>query len=374
MGQIRIPPLLFILSLLVCVGVKTAARPGHFGFEPAYPSAFGRPELVMESNQPYLRFEQTVTIVLGIDKEGGVTSVVAKRSSDSAFAEYARAWLKSIRFEPATFEGKEVPSHLPVILQLRPRVRLPEIYFPVDSAGGIADADLYFKTFAINDISVPQLEEFPPYFCDLKVSDSSVLPKYVLIKVDLDESGRVTEVEEVSSTYHAFSRQVMSAVLWARFSPAAVRGSPVPAECFVLVSFFPQVNYPTPVWRRSDLDSLDPLASFRVRLLPDTVGLMAKPLPARASGEEFTLAGKHAVIRDTVSAVVSVDATGRASVRRFTEAREEMRQAVFDLGARLRFFPALDYLGRPHRFSGLVSLIFQGSPKIRIVYHWLPTE
>ena len=373
MGQIKILPFL-ILLLSVCIGIKTAARPSHFELAPAYPSASGRPKLVMESNLPYYRIERLVAVILDIDKEGRVASVAEESSSDSAFAVYAQAWIKSIRFEPATFRGKEVPSHLPVILQFRPRVRLPDIHFPIDSASAVVDADLYFKTFALNDIRVPQLEEFPRYFCDLKVTDSSVVFKYVLVKVGLDESGRVTDVENVSSNYPAFTRQVMSAILWARFSPAVVQGSPVPAECFVLVSFFPQINYPTRVWQRSDLDSLGPLARFRIRLLPDTVGLMSKPLLAKMSGDEFTLAGKHAFYRDTVRAVLSVNTTGRVSLRRFTKAGEVMRQAVNELSARLRFFPALDYQGRPHRFSGLVSFIFQGSPKIRIVYHWLPMD
>ena len=374
MGQIKILPFLLVLALSICIGIKTAARPSYFELAPAYPSASGEPELVMGSNLPYFRFERLVTVVLDIDNEGRVTSVAAEESSDSAFAGYARAWIKSMRFEPATFKAKEVSSHLPVFLQFRPRVRLPDIHFPVDSTGAIVDADLYFETFALNDIRVPQLEEFPRYFCDLKVTDSSVVFKYVLAKVGLDESGRVIDVEKVSSNYPAFSRQVMSAILWARFSPAVVQGSPAPAECFVLVSFFPRINYPTRVWRRSDLDSLGPLAKFRIRLLPDTVGLMSKPLPARMSGDEFTLAGKHTAFRDTVSAALSVDTTGRATLRRLTKTAEKIQQVVYELGARLRFFPALDYQGRPHRFSGLVSFIFQGSPKIRIVYHWLPMD
>ena len=374
MGQIKTLPFMLVLALSICIGIKTAARPSHFELAPAYPSASGEPELVMGSNLPYFRFERLVAVILDIDKEGRVTSVAAESSSDSAFAGYAQTWIKSIRFEPATLKGKEIPSHLPVILQFRPRVRLPDIHFPIDSVGAIVDTDLYFKTFALNDIRVPQLEEFPRYFCDLKVTDSSIVFKYVLVKVGLDESGRVTDVENVSSNYPAFSRQVMSAILWARFSPAVVQGSLVPAECFVLVSFFPQINYPTRVWQRSDLDSLGLLSRFRVRLLPDTVGLMSKPLPAKMSGHEFTLAGKHAFYRDTVSAALSVDTTGRVSLRRFTKAGETMQQAVYKLGERLRFFPALDYQGRPHRFSGLVSFIFQGSPKIRIVYHWLPMD
>lgn len=374
MDQIKTLLFLLALALSICIGIKSAARPSHFELAPAYPSASGELELVMEPNLPYFRFERLVSLILDIDNEGNVTNVEAESSSDSAFARHARAWIKSMRFEPATFKAKEVPSHLPVHLQFRTKVKLPDIYFPIDSAGAIADADLYFKTFALNDIRVPQLEEFPSYFCDLKATDTSVVFKYVLVKVGLDKSGRVTDVEEVFSNYPAFTRQVLSAILWARFSPAEVKGSPLPVECFVLVSFFPQVNYPTRVWQRSGLDSVGPLARFRIRLLPDTVGLMSKPLPAKKSGDEFTLAGKHDFYRDTVGAVLSVDTTGRVSLRRLTKAGEKMQQTVYELGKRLRFFPALDYQGRPHRFTGLVSFIFQGSPKIRIVYHWLPMD
>jgi hypothetical protein len=374
MCQIKTLPFLLVLALSICIGIKTAARPSHFELAPAYPSASGTPELVMESNLPYFRFEWLVVVILDIDNEGRVTSVAAESSSDSAFARYAQAWIKSMRFEPATFRGKEVPSCLPVTLQFRPKVRLPDIHFPIDSTGAIVDADLYFKIFALNDIWIPRLEEFPSYFCDLKVRDTSIVFKYVLVKVGLDKSGRVTDVEEVSSNYPAFTRQVLSAILWARFSPAIVQSRPMPVECFVLVSFFPQINYPTRVWQSSNLDSLGPLARFRIRLLPDTVGLMSKPLPTVMPGNEFTPAGKYAAFRDTVSAVLSVDDTGRVSLRRLTKTGEKMQQAVYELGERLRFFPALDYQGHAHQFSGLVSFIFQGSPKIRILYHWLPMD
>lgn len=363
--------ILLVLALTACVGMKTAARPSYFELALAYPH--GLPELVTESNLPYFRTERLANVILDIDAEGRVTSARAESSSDSAFAAYAQAWMKSIRFEPATFMGKKVPSRLPVVLQFRPRVRLPDLYFPVDSAGVIADADLYFGAFDLNDIRFPQLEEFPRYFCDLKSQDSSVIFKYVLVKVGLDESGRVTEVEEVSSTYPAFSRQAMSAVLWADFSPAVVQGSPVPGECFVLISFFPQISYPTRPWQRSHLDSLGRSARFRVRLLPDTIGLMSKPLLTRMNSDKFTLAGRHVAFRDTVSVALLVDTTGRVSVRRCTGAGKELQQAARELSARLKFFPALDYQGRAHRFSGLMSFIFQASPEIRIVYHWLPT-
>ncbi len=363
---------LLALMLSTCVSAKSTARPSHFGLALTYPDDV--PQFFAESNVPYYRLERLVTIILDIDENGNNTGVMSESSSDSAFVTYTQAWFETIKFEPAMFGGKKVSSRLPVILQFRPRVRFPDIFFPVDSTGAVIDADLYFKAFGLNDIRLPRIEEFPRYFCDLKWSDTSLIFKYALTKLALDESGRVTDIQEVSSTFPAFTSQIMSAILWADFSPAVVLGTPVPAECFVLISFFPQISYPAPVWRRSDIDSLPPLERFRVRLLPDTVGLLSKPLPSKVPGDEFALAGKHTALRDTVSAVVRIDTTGHASLGRTSKARKGTGKAVHQVAAQLRFFPALDYQGHPHSFSGLVSFIFQASSKIRIVYHWLPDD
>jgi len=362
---------LLVLSIPVDIIAESATRPSHFELALPYPNVI--PKLVTESNLPYYTLERLIPVILDIDRKGCVTGVAAENLSDSSFANYTQLWLKSIEFEPATFKGKEVQSYLPIIMQFRPKVRLPDLFFPLDTSRSITDADLYFKAFGLNDIRPPQLVQFPSYFCDIKSSDTSVIFKYILTKVTLDESGQVTDVVEVSSTYPAFTQQVMSAILWAKFSPTEVRGTPQPSKCFILVSFFPQISYPTRVWQQDNYDSLYLLERFRVRLLPDTVGLMTKPLPAKLSGSEFTLSGRHTAYRNQVSAFISVDVTGSASLRRMSKTGKEVQLAVRELiGRRLRFYPAMDYQGNPQRFSGLVTFIFKASPKIRMEYNWLP--
>jgi len=370
--RLKIICALLVLAASASISADSDASPSLFGLSLAYPQQV--PELITVSNLPYFRFERLVPLILNIDKKGQVTTVASEDSIDMAFAEYTEAWIKSIRFEPAVFNGEKTESRLPVMLQFRPQVKVPEIHFPLDSIRVVVDADLYFKAFGLNDIHLPQLDKFPSYFCDLKQSDSSVIYKYILIRVGLDELGRVTNVELVCSSFPAFNMHIMSAVLWADFAPATVHGTPVPSECFVLVSFFPRINYPTGVWHRSKLDSVSLLERFRVRLLPDTVSMMAKPVPILVQGNEITLTGKYLLIRDTVSACLYIDTNGTATLRRFGKVDKKMRATVRGVTARLRFFPAYDYQGRPHPFPGLVSLVFQGSSKIRILYHWLPAD
>jgi hypothetical protein len=357
------------LAITLVVAAIASERPILLDFTLPYPQKI--PELIAPEKLPYFRIERLVPLLLEIDKQGRVKSVTAEDSSESPFADYAEAWLKSIPFEPATFKGKKTKSRLPVLFQFRPQVSLPEIHFPVDSNQLIADADLYFKAVSLNSICLPRLEEFPSYFCDLKWSDSLVSYKYVLVKVELDKSGKVVNTEPAHSTFPAYTMPTTSAILWANFVPAAVQGKPVPAECYVLVSFFPYINYPTRVWRQTELDSLSLLEKFRVRLLPDTVGLMSKPLPAWAGGEEFTYSGLHQFLRDTVSAMLYIDTSGHVRLGRMSNGSKQLQAIIREITPHLRFFPALDYQGQCRPYSGLTSFVFQGSAKIRIVCHWL---
>ncbi|HWR82129.1 MAG TPA: hypothetical protein VN285_02380, partial [Candidatus Deferrimicrobium sp.] len=201
---------------------------------------------------------------------------------------------------------------------------------------------------------------------------TSVSLRYVFLKLELSKTGKVVNVEPIISTFPAFTQQIQSAILWARFSPAAVRGKSAASTCFILISFFPQIHYPTRVWRPSDQNSL--YERLRIRLLPDTVGLLTEPIPAELTPEEFTLGSRQALFIDTVNAVVSVDTLGLAAVHRIGTEVRQLRHTVQEIGRRLQFFPALDTRGNRHPFTGLASFVFDGSTKVRVVYHWLAPD
>ena len=111
-----------------------------------------------------------------------------------------------------------------------------------------------------------------------------------------------------------------------------------------------------------------------MRLLADTVGLMTKPLPSWAGGEEFTYSGLHRFVHDTVSAMLYIDTSGHVRLGRMNNRSKQLQATVREVASHLRFFPALDYQGQSRPYSGLASFVFQGSVKIRIVCHWLHNE
>ncbi|MEW5995836.1 MAG: hypothetical protein AB1744_15780, partial [Candidatus Zixiibacteriota bacterium] len=327
----RLLSLLTVLTLAIAPSSFAGERYAYHGFAPAYPDPDQRSGFERQSRPVYPPYERLIATVIDIDTAGKVTSVAAENPTDSDFVRYAERWLRSIRFAAATFEGEPVVSRLPLVLQYRPKVHYPVARFPVDTNRLITNADLFFRAATMNGMVPPMLEEFPWYYCDLTPSDTSRVYKYVLLKISLGRSGEVEDVQEVASTYPAFTEQIKSAVLWAKFLPAEVHGEAAPSECFLLVSFFPQASYPTSVWRRDRLDSLAFLDRFRVRLLPDTVGLMAGPLPAKLNGDEYTLAGPHAGHVTTVTAMMRIDATGRVTVYRISKALDVLSDAIRQL-------------------------------------------
>ncbi len=358
-------------SVLLVAGVLSgySAVPSYYDMTLPVPVTY--PAFTLRSGLHLTPRGEAIPVVLSLDSKGAVQTVRPEVPSDSLYVAPLTPWLRGFSFLPAKRANKNVAVQLPVVLMTQPRKRQPEVIFPVDSLGKVRDADLYFHAYSLNGIRSPRLEKFPRYYCDAKADDTAKLYRYILAKVSLDTTGSVAGIEVVQSTYPQFTQQITSAILWAEFSPASVNDSLQPSTGYLLVSFFPHVSYPTREWRRSALDSMNVLERCRVRLLPDTVGLLSPPIPVLAPGDEYTLAGTHAFLHDTVSAVVSVNKGGKATASFISSTNPMLRQAVMKLVRRLAFYPALDFEGEPHFYSGLVHFIFEGSSKVRIEYHWL---
>ncbi len=365
----RLMVLTMVLAAASALSSSAGERYAYHGFAPAYPES--RPPFPGASRLPYFARERLIRALVDIDTAGNVTRVAAGEPSDSAFVRYAEGWLRSVRFVPATTDGVPSASRLPLMLQYRPGVRHPEFHFPVDSTKAVSDASLFFQATACNGVVPPLLEEFPKYFCSFDRSDTSGAGRYVLLGISLDETGQITEVRTVASTHDAFAEQIKSASLWASFAPLTVHGVPKPTECFLLVWFYREVNYPTSVWRRHELLDRALLDRFRVRLLPDTLGLLATPVPARLDGNHYTLSGPHVALIDTVTALLTIDTAGGVRATRVSVGPGHLYDAVRQLASRMRFYPAVDNHGSWRRFSGLATFFFEGSPSIRIRYHWL---
>ncbi len=364
------------LWLLVCIGAmlffaprNSLARHNYLGFAPAYPTGSSE-RFVPPSNPPYLTYERSFEIHLRLDKEGQVLDVPPACAADSLIARYVRDYLRNHDFEPAQFAGRRVDSRLPVRVTLRPGRKYPDFSFPVDSTGQIGDRQHYLDACRLNEVYPPQLETFPRYFGNIQPFDTVGLYPFVLLRLTLDTAGRPTSVNEVLSTFPAYTLTSKSAAIWADYKPARVGGEAVASDCFLLICYFPQINYPTEPWQREQLDSLIPLHRARVQLIPDTVALMQKPLPRKMPGNEFNVGGHSIGVIDTISIHMVVDSSGETGFRRFSKTTQPQHRVVRQLVNQLSFYPALDYQGRPQYYSGLVRIAFAGSKKIRIDYVW----
>lgn len=320
---------------------------------------------------PWFTNEVELPLKALIDADGSVVRVDPIKPTDSLFAVYAALYLKSVPFSPGRMDGTRVETWIRLEASFRPRFRIPELRFPVDSLQRIVDYNLYFRSVEMNGIVLPTVNSFPEYFCDLHWSDTATNFPFVLVSVQLDTVGTPIAVEHVHTTYPAFADQIRSAARYAQYSPALVNGKAVSSQCFLLVSFFSGLSYPRPARDLAD-DSADSwFSQLSIRLLADTVGIMSVPLPRFDPPDVFLLNGKHQGYLDTVACFVTVDTLGRASLGRMSKAVPEVQSAVRNIIGRLKYFPAVDYSGFPHRFTGLVSLEFNSSAIIRIDHSWL---
>ncbi len=327
---------------------------------------------VPEIRLPYFNKEKYVTAILKIDKKGKTEDILWEENSDSLLVKYFSPNLRAIRFHPGTTDMKKSNFLLPIRLHYRVRGRIPDLIFPVDSFGIVADRDWYEKALSLNGYEKPELSIFPPFFCDLAWTDSSRHYPYCLFQLSLDSKGQLTGIDEISNKYHTFSRQLMSAAQWAKFVPAKINGKNSNSNVYMMVSFFPQIFYPNKGYDNSKRDSYGLLERVQVRLFVDTVGLLSKPLPRKLKGNKYIYRGEHKRAIDTIIGYISISKEGQGKLWRFTKTDQKMKKTLYKIMEQLTYFPAIDYQGKPHEFNGMISFIFDGSSTIRINYHWLP--
>ncbi|HOD67111.1 MAG TPA: hypothetical protein PK186_07420 [candidate division Zixibacteria bacterium] len=361
---------LVVLSVLSAAGVRAADRAELYGFAPAYPAA-PLPPVAVERNQPFLTHKRLVRMVLEIDASGRVTGAAAADSTLGQFANYLAEYLSALPFVPAHFEGQAAASRLPVDFLFEPMRPAPEALPAVDHTGRVVEAGRYFDTFPLNGIRPPRIVEFPSLFADLHWSDTASVYPYVLLALEIDSAGRVTAAEAVRSTLPSFTQTTLNAALWATYDPLVVRGERRAGRCFVLAAYYPQVIYPTKVWRAEASAGAPILERTRVRLMPDTVGLLAPPVPRLPTGDSLDVPGARVYSdRDTSGAVFAVDPSGRVSVQAFDTNSRELTAALRRMAEHLKFYPALTLAGGRESFRGMVFVTGLPSGRLRINYVW----
>lgn len=342
----------------------------HFGVSLPVPKTL--PQTVQANSAMYTRSQQLVPLELTINADGRVGEVKTPVDSLTRFAAYMKLYFENVEFAPGSVDGVRSVMQLPLEAVFRHGVRMPKLQFPVDSLGQVQDRDLYFAAIAANSVTLPEVVRFPSIFFDKQRFDTAnATYPFALLYVHLDEQGRPTERKIVRSTVDTFAEQLRSALLYADYQPAIVRGTAQPSSLFVLVSFLPHQNFPTAVWEREMPDTVSLYHRLLVRSFADTLGIMSGAMIRHYPPEWYALSGPHTLQRGWLGASVGVDTSGGARFNAPGQWPREILSAISRLSVKFRMFAAMDYAGRPVVYDGEAMLGFVGSGLIRTRFLWL---
>jgi hypothetical protein len=357
---------------LICLvaGSVAGGDNGYKGFSPAYPSSPGTPRT--EIRMPFLQAEKAVNLEVSLSESGQISEIRFKDDVDSLFEKYLSSILNQLTFEPALIDNNNTTSKLPLKMIINPRFRRTEIVFPVNSAREVEDRIFYSEALELNGFELPRIKMFPKYTCDIGIKDSFDLLPFTLEKLTLDSAGQVVDFRNVTTTLPSYTSQIQSASLWSEIMPLRIKGKPAPADCFLLVSFLPQLHYPTKKFLGALDDSTHWTERWRVQLLADTVGLMLPPFPKEFGGNRLALrSSSERFLRGEISATIHIDSLGNARVG-FTDSKKaDYHKAILSSLREIKFYPAMDYQGRPQKFVGRALFEFKHAPTVRVKYFWL---
>jgi hypothetical protein len=312
-----------------------------------------------------------VTVDLKIDTFGCVADIQPGKPEDSTLVRSSCDFLRAYDFCPGRDDGRLSEQIIPVQVRLGPYGWRPDVTFPVDSDLVVLDSRLYEEALGRNGITLAKIESFPSIFCTLKPKDTLVVYPYVLVRVDLDSLGTPSAIEPVTSNCTSLSQSIQSAAAWARYVPSMQNGRAVASTNYLLVSFFPDVSYPTSVWPSHPPLAPNPYQNLMFRLSADTVGLLSPPLPRHGISEEVSLPVERLPYMDSVAVQIRVDTLGRMTVQRVFPANKWTSKLAKGLPRGIRFFPALAFDGSTMPYTGWAFVTTLNERSIRIRYSWL---
>jgi len=381
MKRTALVPVVLIWSLILtagCGGPRRALmdestqlypRPSHYGLSLPYPVS--EVPFVADTSLKAGQAERLIPLSLQIDSEGRVVGITSGSPDNSRYVSYYAPYLESLRFKPGLREGVPAAMTLPIDLQVGAVGSEPIVRFPVGPNRAVTRPDLYWQAFAEHGIETPSLISFPSY--DYRFGDSQRWRRYPIkiYKVDLDTAGQVTATELVQANAPEYNDQIESAILWGRYSPLRLDGRAVASTSYLVVSLYPTMKYPSRPLGDGVTEGATIWDKSRVRLFPDTIGLLAGPIPKRDWSGEIVAISHQGMIDDLVTARIAVDTMGASRLTDFSTEFYRARTILNMRSHNLRFFPAVDYSGITQPYDGLVYLRYLSESNVRIWFDWL---
>lgn len=372
--MIRALLMVAIAVLLGCGGRTVLApsspyRPAHFDIQLAYPVTLPRLNAIYVSETS----EQLYPIRLEIDRKGRVRKATAVHDSDTAATKHMLAALKDAAFVPGTRHGKVVNQLLEAEIWVQAHSTRATVRFPlkIDSSSASIEWDLYRRSLVLNDIHPAAIKKFAPYDDHLRnLPDDTMHTPFVLYRLSLDAQGNISEIEQLRSTAEGDTEPLKIAAAWSDFASARVGKNFLATTCYLLVSLYPQLDYPTQPFTDTTRLHSDPLQRTRLRMVFDTTGLILPAVPKNVRDTIFTLSRDTITFNGTLDVMVRIDTTGQAILTTSglpPAIRRVCHQTLLDL----EFFPAMTLDARPVQFRGVMTIRFEGSRVIGLKFRWL---
>lgn len=344
------------------------ARPSHFGITLPYPKKV--PPCAGDSLPPVAGAEFLVPLNLLVDAKGRVKMVAAESAGDSAFAKGATRIFRSIKFVPGLRNGKRDSMTVRVLLQVGGGGAEPLVRFPVGPDFQVDDSELYWAAMAKLGYQSAGLLRFESYNFLLDPDKTWRGYEYKVFRVDLDSTGDVIGIELNQATTPLFNDQIISAINWGEYEPMTIHGRPVASSNFLVVLFLPTVAYPTPPLDYRRMDSSSVWDRLRVRLLPDTLGVLALPIPKQDWSTKIAEKFFAGMIPDLISGRIQVDTTGISRIDNLSNEYWKARRILVKSSLEKLFFPPLDFSGKPRTWSGLVYLKYLDDSNVQVWFDW----
>lgn len=344
------------------------ARPSHFGITLPYPKKV--PPYAGDSLPPVAGAEFLVPLHLLVDAKGRVKTVAAESAGDSAFAKGATRFFRSIKFVPGLRNGKRDSVTVRVLLQVAGGGAGPLVRFPVGTDFQVDDSELYWAAFAELGYRSACLRRFESYYFLLDPDKTWREYEYQVFRVDLDSTGDVVGVELNAATTHSFIDQIESAINWGEYEPMTIHGRPVASSNFLVILFLPTVAYPTLPLDFRKMDSISVGDRLRVHFLPDTLGVMAPPIPKQDWSTKISEKFFSGMIPELISGRIRVDTTGISRIDNLSNEYWKARRILVKSSLEKLFFPALDFSGKPRIWSGLGYLKYLDDSNVQVWFDW----
>jgi hypothetical protein len=331
-----------------------------------------------KSSLPYAKYPVKLRLHFYLTEQGKVDSINYYPGDKKGYFDRIEPSLNKIAFYPALYNRKPIPFIFPVDIEFYTEGGKSKIKIdlPYDNYTCIKRKNILDTALVLNGFAIPGLIRFPSYFCyfaDPSLTDNY---PYAIFEIELDSAGQLIDYNQTFSSYEAYSRLIMNAIMYADFQPEKYKNAALPSKFYLVVRFFENLNYPTTLWPppKDDPRAKMPFDYIRLETGLYLDSVINPPIPTNAPFNVYRI-DKLTQIFDTAYVKVKIDTLGH--VKKYTYAAyivEPLQKIVDEVVPKLKFTAASDLSGKNVNFEGGLSLIFDSSKKIRIIAEWLPLE